>query len=137
MARSRPTDTSAASSARSGADDGFGHIDDEVCRSFQRSVEIVGGKWTASVLLASMRGARRFVEYRAYVPGISNQLLSQRLRELRTHGLIDRTVVPTTPVQILYRPTERGVGLMRVLHPLVEWSVENDPERRTATDHDR
>ena len=128
MTGSRPTDTSAAPSARSGAGDDFAYIDDEVCRSFQRSVEIVGRKWTASVLLASVRGARRFVEYRAYVPGISNQLLSQRLRELQNHGLIDRTVVPTTPVQILYRPTERGAGLMRVLHPLVEWSVENDRE---------
>ncbi|WP_433696829.1 winged helix-turn-helix transcriptional regulator [Nocardiopsis sp. CA-288880] len=128
MARSRPTDTSAAPSAHSGTADDFAYIDDEVCRSFQRSVEIVGRKWTASVLLASVRGARRFVEYRAYVPGISNQLLSQRLRELQAHGLIDRTVVPTTPVQILYRPTERGAGLMRVLHPLIEWSVENDRE---------
>ncbi|MFJ9553975.1 winged helix-turn-helix transcriptional regulator [Nocardiopsis sp. NPDC101807] len=126
MTRSRPTGTSAAPSAPGGAADDFAYIDDEVCRSFQRSVEIVGRKWTASVLLASVRGARRFVEYRAYVPGISNQLLSQRLRELQSHGLIDRTVVPTTPVQILYRPTERGAGLMRVLHPLVEWSVEND-----------
>ncbi|MES0838310.1 MULTISPECIES: winged helix-turn-helix transcriptional regulator [Nocardiopsidaceae] len=128
MARSRPTDTSAAPSAHGGAADEFEYIDDEVCRSFQRSVEIVGKKWTASVLLASVRGARRFVEYRSYVPGISNQLLSQRLRELQAHGLIDRTVVPTTPVQILYRPTERGAGLMRVLHPLVEWSIENDRE---------
>ncbi|WP_265584249.1 winged helix-turn-helix transcriptional regulator [Streptomyces acidicola] len=71
-----------------------------------------------------MRGARRFVDYRALVTGISNQLQSQRLRELESHQLIERVVVPTTPVQITYRPTERGAGLMHVLHPLVEWSAK-------------
>jgi DNA-binding HxlR family transcriptional regulator len=105
----------------------FEHIDDEVCRSFQRSIEIAGRKWSAAVLMASMRGARRFVEYRSRITGISNQLLSQRLSELEGHGLIERVVVPSTPVQIFYRPTDKGVSLMRVLHPLVEWSVDNQP----------
>lgn len=103
----------------------YEHVDDEVCRGFQRSIEMVGSKWTAAVLMAGMRGARRFVDYRARVPSISNQLLSQRLRELEAHGLIERVVVPSTPVQISYRPTERGAGLMRVLDPLVEWSSAN------------
>ncbi|MFI5720693.1 winged helix-turn-helix transcriptional regulator [Nocardia sp. NPDC051750] len=106
--------------------DVYERIDDDVCRSFQQSVELVGKKWTAAVLLAAMRGARRFVDYRSRITGISNQLLSQRLRELESHQLIERVVVPTTPVQILYRPTEKGAGLMRVLHPLVEWSATND-----------
>jgi DNA-binding HxlR family transcriptional regulator len=42
------------------------------------------------------------------------------------HQLIERVVVPSTPVQILYRPTERGSSLMRVLHPLIEWSATHD-----------
>lgn len=124
MPHSRPFDVSPSDRRR--PDGGYEHIDDDVCRSFQRSVDIVGKKWTASVLMASMRGARRFVEYRARVTGISNQLLSQRLRELESHQLIERVVVPTTPVQILYRPTEKGAGLMRVLDPLIEWSVANE-----------
>ena len=63
------------------------------------------------------------MDYRSRVTGISNQLLSQRLRELEVHQLIERVVVPSTSVQILYRPTERGSSLMRVLHPLIEWSA--------------
>ncbi|AOS63719.1 winged helix-turn-helix transcriptional regulator [Actinoalloteichus hymeniacidonis] len=126
MSGSQPIDGSFASLAAQRADADFEHIDEEVCRSFQRSVEAVGKKWTAAVLLAGLRGARRFVEYRARIPGISNQLLSQRLRELEARRLIERIVVPTTPVQISYRPTERGKSLMRVLHPLVAWSTENE-----------
>ncbi|MEV8350218.1 winged helix-turn-helix transcriptional regulator [Streptomyces niveus] len=122
----RQPDESSAIADQNRPETGYEHIDDDVCRSFQRSVEIVGKKWNAAVLLAAMRGARRFVEYRARIPGISNHLLSQRLRELEGHQLIERIVVPTTPVQITYRPTEQGAGLMRVLHPLVEWSVKNE-----------
>lgn len=109
----------------------FEHIDEAKCRSFQNVVELVGKKWTAGVLLAGMRGARRFIEYRAHVDGISDKLLAQRLRELKAEGLIERVVVPTTPVLVTYRPTERARGLMRALHPLVEWSVR-DLERDTG-----
>lgn len=127
MASSQPSGESFTPPGRNQPDI-YEHIDDGVCRSFQRSVELVGKKWTAAVLLAAMRGARRFVDYRSRITGISNQLLSQRLRELEGHQLIERVVVPTTPVQILYRPTERGADLMRVLHPLVEWSATNEDE---------
>jgi DNA-binding HxlR family transcriptional regulator len=106
-------------------------IDAEKCRSFQGAVELVGKKWTAGILLAGLRGARRFVEYRAHVDGISDKLLAHRLRELEADGLIERTVVPTTPVLVTYRPSERAVGLMRALHPLVEWSIQ-DRERQPA-----
>ncbi|WBB58743.1 helix-turn-helix domain-containing protein [Streptomyces sp. WMMC500] len=126
MTSFRQPDESSAPPDQSRPEAGYEHIDDEVCRSFQCSVEIVGKKWTAAVLMAAMQGARRFVDYRARIPGISNHLLSQRLRELEGHQLIERIVVPTTPVQITYRPTDRGAGLMRVLNPLVEWSVKNE-----------
>lgn len=66
------------------------------------------------------------MDYCSRVTGISNELLSQRLRELEMHQLIERVVLPSTPVQILDRPTERGSSLMRVLHPLVEWSATHD-----------
>jgi DNA-binding HxlR family transcriptional regulator len=102
---------------------GFEHVDAEKCRSFQDSVELVGRRWTAGVLLAGMRGARRFVEYRALVAGISDRLLTQRLKELEDDGLIERTVVPTTPVLVRYVPTERARGLMQALHPLIAWSA--------------
>lgn len=115
------------------ADLGLGDIDEEQCRSFQASTELVGRKWTASVLLAAVMGARRFVEYRAQVKGISDRLLSQRLRELEHERLLVRRVTPTTPVLITYEPTERALGLMRALHPLVEWSIADQAERDGAS----
>lgn len=103
-------------------------IDDEKCRTFQFAVELVGKKWTAAILLAGARGARRFVEYRAHVSGISDRLLAQRLKELEDEQLIERTVRPTTPVLVTYRPTERAMSLMRALMPVLQWSLQDRAE---------
>jgi DNA-binding HxlR family transcriptional regulator len=105
------------------AEIGYEHIDDSLCRSFQVHLEVVGRKWNSGILLAAMRGATRFSEYRSLVSGVSDRLLSQRLRELEAEGLIERVVTPTTPVLVRYLPTERGRELMRVLQPLVHWGA--------------
>ncbi|MBX6166540.1 MAG: helix-turn-helix transcriptional regulator [Thermobispora bispora] len=97
-------------------------IDEPGCRSFQDVVELVGRRWTGAILLAGRRGARRFGEYRQAVPGISDRLLAQRLKELEAEGLITRTVIPTTPVQVRYALSADGEELMSALQPLVDWS---------------
>lgn len=111
--------TNAASSQ---PEPGFEQIDDELCRSFQSHLEVIGRRWNSGILLAAVRGATRFSEYRAMVAGISDRLLSQRLRELEYEGLIERNVVPTTPVLVQYRPTARGRELLHILQPLVAFS---------------
>ncbi len=99
----------------------FAHINDEECRQFQSAVELAGGKWTASILMAGARGAERFSDYRVMVEGISDRLLTTRLRELEREGLIERRVRPTTPVLITYTLTSAGRELISLLHPLVQW----------------
>jgi DNA-binding HxlR family transcriptional regulator len=96
-------------------------MDAQDCRAMQDMLDMVGRRWTGAVLLACTRGARRFGEYRRLVAGISDRLLSQRLRELESLGLLERQVIPTTPVQVLYHPTARGRELVEALHPLVAW----------------
>ena len=94
---------------------------DAACRGFQPVLELLGRRWVGMIMLAGRRGARRFGHYRAFADGISDRVLTQRLRELEQHGLIERQVIPTTPVQIRYHLTERGADLMRSLQPLSEW----------------
>ncbi|MRG59904.1 transcriptional regulator [Agromyces sp. CFH 90414] len=101
----------------------LGHIDDEACRRFTASIEFAGRKWSAAILLAGVRGARRFSEYRDTVEGISDRVLAARLRELEAEGMIERHVRPTTPVSISYTPTAAGLRLIEALQPLVEWDL--------------
>jgi len=112
----------------------IGHIDDAACRRFQSTIEFAGRKWNAAILLAGVRGARRFSEYRNAVTGISDRLLASRLRELEAEGLIERHVRPTTPVTIHYSPSTAGLELIELLQPLVEWGNAHEPtsERRAG-----
>ena len=97
-------------------------IPEEKCRlAVTDSIELIGKRWSAAILLAVMLGAERFGDYRSMVPGISDRLLSQRLKELEAEHLIVRSVIPTTPVQVLYRLTQSGHELIEALQPLVEW----------------
>lgn len=63
------------------------------------------------------------------IDGISDRLLSQRFKELEAAGIINRTVVPTTPVQILYQLTPDGRALVDALQPLARWSLRRSGPR--------
>ena len=95
-----------------------------------------GRKWNAAILLAGVRGARRFSEYRAAVTGISDRLLAARLRELEAEGLIERHVRATTPVTISYTPSTDGLRLIELLQPLTEWGLEHPMPARPSAARD-
>lgn len=103
-------------------------IDDDACRKFVAGIELAGRRWSASILLAAARGARRYSEYRRVIDGISERLLAQRLKELTEQGLLAREVIPTTPVQVRYSLTDRGGELLSSLVPLIRWGQKWDPE---------
>ena len=102
----------------------FQHIDDDECHRFQGTMELIGRRWSSAILLALTRGAERFSEIRAVIPGLSDRLLSQRAKELEAAGLIERRVVASTPVQISYHLTRRGADLMESLQPLAHWGQQ-------------
>jgi DNA-binding HxlR family transcriptional regulator len=99
-------------------------LDEAECRGFQKAIELVGRRWTGAILLALSRGAGRFGEILAMVEGLSDRLLSQRLKELEAERLVERTVVPTTPVQVRYALSDHGRELMIAMQPLVNWGIK-------------
>lgn len=105
-------------------------IDDDKCRAMVTHLEFIGRRWVGAILLAGIRGARRFSEYRALVDGISDRLLSVRLKELEADGFIERTVTPTTPVSISYAPTRRGRDLIVAAQPLAAWADADERRSR-------
>ncbi|MCW8384524.1 winged helix-turn-helix transcriptional regulator [Streptomyces justiciae] len=97
-------------------------IHDDACPLFGPALELVGRRWTGSILTAAAQGATRFSEYRAAISGISDRLLALRLKELGEAGLVDRSVIPSTPVQVRYTLSPDGIALVRALQPLARWT---------------
>ena len=106
---------------------GWETVDDEQCRRATSIVELVGRRWSSGILLALSRGATRFSEIVATVDGLSDRMLSVRLKELEHGGLIDRVVEPTTPVTVRYRLSARGRDLLASLQPLQEYGQRWEP----------
>jgi DNA-binding HxlR family transcriptional regulator len=93
-----------------------------VCTRFHRAVELVGARWSGAILQALFTGQHRFAGIKAAIPGISDTMLAQRLRELEAALIIERALLSTSPVVVEYRLTPRGRELAPVMDALIEWS---------------
>ena len=93
-----------------------------VCHRFHYAVELIGRRWTGAILRALLDGSTRFGDLLAAVPGLSDRLLSERLKELEATGIVVRTVIPSTPVRVEYRVTEKGRALEAVLASITAWA---------------
>jgi DNA-binding HxlR family transcriptional regulator len=92
------------------------------CPVYHRSVELIGRRWTGAILRALLAGVHRFSDLAATVPGMSDRMLSERLKELEARGLVVRLVIPETPVRIEYELTEKGRALQDVIEALSAWA---------------
>ena len=93
-----------------------------VCPHFHHAIELIGKRWTGAIVCALTEGPMRYAELGKAVPGLSDRLLSQRLRELEGEGLVERQVEAGTPVRVVYSLTEAGKQLDPVLSELKSWA---------------
>lgn len=94
----------------------------ELCARFHAAVELVGRRWTGAVIQILLDGRARYAELRDAIPEISDRMLSERLRELETEGIVARLVIPETPVRVEYELTEKGRALERALAEIGKWA---------------
>jgi DNA-binding HxlR family transcriptional regulator len=93
-----------------------------VCPHFHHAIELIGKRWTGAIVCALTEGAMRYAELRKVVPGLSDRLLSQRLRELEEEGLVERQVEAGSPVRVTYSLTRAGRELDPALSELKSWA---------------
>jgi DNA-binding HxlR family transcriptional regulator len=97
-------------------------IDTALCPRFHKAIELVGRRWSGAIIQVLMGGPRRFNELLAAVPGMSDRLLTERLRELEAEHLISREVQPGSPVRVTYALTCAGAELQEPLEALSHWA---------------
>ena len=82
----------------------------------RQAADLLERRWQLSIIYAALAGALRFNEFVDAIAGISPRMLSERLRDLEGAGLVERTVIPSSPPTVEYRLTSRG----RKLAPMIE-----------------
>jgi DNA-binding HxlR family transcriptional regulator len=93
-----------------------------VCPHFHHAIELIGKRWTGAIVCALTERPMRYAELGKAIPGLSDRLLSQRLRELEEEGLVERQVEAGSPVRVTYSLTDAGQELDPVLGELKSWA---------------
>lgn len=94
----------------------------ELCSRFHRASELIGRRWTGAIIFVLLKSRCRFAVLSAAIPDITDRMLSDRLRELEEKGIVERTVVPDTPVRVQYALTKKGRALASAINAITDWA---------------
>ncbi len=94
----------------------------ELCGNFHRASELIGRRWSGAIIYVLLKSRCRFATLREAIPDITDRMLSERLQELEHCGIVERTVIPETPVRVEYALTKKGRALMPVMNSISEWA---------------
>jgi DNA-binding HxlR family transcriptional regulator len=89
--------------------------------AIQATMKVIGGKWKAQALIHLKTGPTRFNALKRRLPGVTQRMLSQQLRELEADGIVSRKVLEVVPPHVEYALTPRGATLVPILNWLSEW----------------
>jgi len=96
----------------------------EIECSVERTLEVIGGKWAFLVLRELFCGTKRFGELQRQITGVSPKSLTDILRHLEEHGVLERMAYPTVPVTVEYTLTPKGQDLHQILKEMKLWSAK-------------
>jgi DNA-binding HxlR family transcriptional regulator len=92
------------------------------CPLYHEAVELVGRRWTGAILQVLMDGPLRFSEVAQAIPELSDRLLSERMKELESRGMVERTVVSGPPLKVQYELSRMGRDLEPALSEIQSWA---------------
>ena len=103
-----------------------------------RTLDVAGDRWTLLIVRELMPGPRRFTDLIDGLPGVSRNLLTERLRDLESDGIVTRQELPPPAARQVYELTEDGRDLAAAITPMIAWGARRMSERRpTDTFHPR
>jgi DNA-binding HxlR family transcriptional regulator len=93
-----------------------------LCSKFHRASELIGRRWSGAIIYVLLKARCRFATLRSAIPDITDRMLSDRLQELEQEGIVERTVIPDTPVRVEYALTRKGRALGTAIGAISEWA---------------
>lgn len=93
----------------------------EICNDFHGTIEFIGKRWMGVIIYSLLKGPKRYHEILADIPGISDRLLTERLRDLETEGIVVKNVSITSQKKVEYKLTSAGEELEDVIRAVMDW----------------
>lgn len=89
------------------------------------AMDFIRGKWKAVLICHLHKGEKRFLELQRITHGVSQKVLSEKLKELEEDELVKKIVYPEVPPRVEYILTEKGNELAKILEHLEDWSKKH------------
>jgi len=96
-------------------------LDKSICPRFEKAMGLLSQRWTGLIIYQLLPGPQRFCSIESSI-GVSGRVLSERLKDLETKGIVKREVYPETPVRIEYSLTDKGISLEPLMKEIEKWS---------------
>ena len=88
------------------------------------TVQLIGNKWKLLIIRNLLASPQRFTEMKNTIPGISQKVLTDNLRELEADGLVNREVFAEVPPRVVYSLSELGNTLRPILTAMQNWGTD-------------
>ena len=98
------------------------HAAPQLCVRFHKASELIGRRWSGAIIFVLLHSRCRFATLREAIPDITDRMLSERLQELEEEGIVERTVVPETPIRVEYALTKKGRALSEPIEAITQWA---------------
>jgi DNA-binding HxlR family transcriptional regulator len=109
-------------------------LETDIGQAVRELMDRVGDKWSLLMIGMLRTGRLRFTELKRRIPGISQRMLTLKLRSLERDGLVSRTVHAEVPPRVEYELTEMGRTLIEPALGLALWAVKHQPAITAARD---
>ncbi|MGB3640079.1 MAG: helix-turn-helix domain-containing protein [Rivularia sp. (in: cyanobacteria)] len=90
----------------------------------ETTLQIIGGRWKVLIIRELLLGIRRFGELQRALPGVTQKMLTQQLREMEQDGIVHRKVYAEIPPKVEYSLTSLGESLQPILKAMHEWGAK-------------
>ncbi|MBO2945148.1 helix-turn-helix transcriptional regulator [Paenibacillus sp. F411] len=95
-----------------------------LCPRFECAFALLGKRWNGLIIQSLMSGPKRFKDISNLIPAMSDKMLSERMKDLESEGILVRHVYPETPVRIEYELTDKGRALKPVMAEVGAWAEQ-------------
>jgi len=100
---------------------------------FQHAIRAITGKWKIEIVCSLVAGPLRFGELGRALPGITQHMLTEQLRDLARNGIVIRTAYPEVPPRVIYELSAAGIGLMPTFGALRDWAIRFEDQLATPS----
>ncbi len=92
------------------------------------AMEFIKSKWKVVLICQLQKRPKRFLELQRILPGISQKILNEKLKELENDGIIIKTIYPEVPPKVEFKLSEKGKDLLPVIDLLEKWAIKYHPK---------